>query len=456
MASAVSATTDGPHVVGGEEWCALPELGLPWIKARVDSGAHTSALHAWRIRRFVRDGHEWVSFRVHPLQRDRRTVVECEAPLVERRGVKSSSGASEARYVIRTELGVVGNTVPVEVTLTSRDSMGYRMLLGREAMQHGLIVDPSSSFLGPSPSCGALEDAYRRYRASASHLDIGLLGSTPGDPVSSALQKAASARGHHLFLVDINRCEVEFEDHHEHLSCAELPQSGHQDAILPLLPRASAGAAVVLLRHFEHLGAFSPNPARALLDNRERAAAWQRLVRTGAPVPRSSWAPDARRPVSASDSAPILRLCGLGADGNVRIGPAADVGIGRSDSSDGDGSLIQWLPESAPRNLIRCYVAGTRIICVRLRIESDGKPVPDADSKRVLGRTARTTLRRAVRAMGLGLAVVDAFLDAKEIFILEVDPFSLCEIPPDIAITYAEAVIRYLERRAGDTSLFRD
>jgi len=132
-------------VVGSEEWCGLPGLGIPAIKARVDSGARTSSLHAFNIRGFKREGVSWVSYELHPIQHNRRVIVRCESPVVDRRVVKSSTGVGEKRYVIRTLLELSGQSWEIEITLANRDSMGYRMLLGRGAMVDRILVDPSAS-----------------------------------------------------------------------------------------------------------------------------------------------------------------------------------------------------------------------------------------------------------------------------------------------------------------------
>ncbi len=133
-------------VVGWREWIALPELGIARIKAKIDTGARTSALHAFNVKRFLRDGERYLRFTVHPRQRRRRPAVLCEARLVDRRVVVSSNGAREQRYVIRTTVQAGDRAWPIELTLTDRDEMSFRMLLGRQALRRHLIVDPGSSF----------------------------------------------------------------------------------------------------------------------------------------------------------------------------------------------------------------------------------------------------------------------------------------------------------------------
>ena len=133
--------------VGWREWISLPELGLPAIKAKVDTGARTSCIHAFTVEAFQQDGKEWVRFGVHPYQNDTETEVYCEAEVTDKRIVSDSGGHKEKRYVILTDVMIDNQRWPIEVTLTNRDSMLFRMLLGRTAMEQNIIVDPGKSFL---------------------------------------------------------------------------------------------------------------------------------------------------------------------------------------------------------------------------------------------------------------------------------------------------------------------
>lgn len=142
---------ESPPAVGWREWVALPELGIERIKAKIDTGARSSSLHAYDIRRSERRGVEVVRFKVHPIQRDFRTTVEAVAPVVGQRSVRSSSGQESLRWVIRTEIALMGERWPIEVTLARRDAMGFRMLLGRQAIRRHFVVDPGGSFLAGRP-----------------------------------------------------------------------------------------------------------------------------------------------------------------------------------------------------------------------------------------------------------------------------------------------------------------
>ncbi len=133
---------------GWREWVSLPELGIPKIKAKLDTGARTSSLHAFDVDPFVRDGVEMVRFKVHPIQRDSRTVIVAEAPRVDTRKVRSSSGQETHRDVIRADIEMLGQRWPMEITLARRDTMGFRLLLGRQALKGRFLVDPGRSFVG--------------------------------------------------------------------------------------------------------------------------------------------------------------------------------------------------------------------------------------------------------------------------------------------------------------------
>jgi len=138
-------------VVGWREWVALPGLGIEYTKAKIDTGARTSSLHAFAADRFLREGKEWVRFVVHPLQRNVSDSILCTAEVIEDREVRSSTGHVDVRPVIRSEITVAGCTFPIELTLAARDAMGFRMLLGRQALRKRFTIDPGRSFLGGTP-----------------------------------------------------------------------------------------------------------------------------------------------------------------------------------------------------------------------------------------------------------------------------------------------------------------
>lgn len=134
------------EIIGWREWVSLPELGIKKIKAKVDTGARTSSLHAYDIETIKEKDGEYLKFKVHPIQGDSRTSIKCKAKLVEYRNVKSSNGKSEKRPVVMTSVKLLDDIWNIEMTLTNRDEMGFRMLLGRASVKNKFLVNPGKSF----------------------------------------------------------------------------------------------------------------------------------------------------------------------------------------------------------------------------------------------------------------------------------------------------------------------
>ena len=142
---------EGKHslpVIGWREWVALPDLGVRRIKAKIDTGARSSSIHAFNVQTFQHEGVEHVRFTIHPLQRRSQPEISATVPILERRLVRSSNGEAAERIVIRTEFELLGQRLPLDLTLANRDAMGFRMLLGREALRGRFIIDSSLSYRG--------------------------------------------------------------------------------------------------------------------------------------------------------------------------------------------------------------------------------------------------------------------------------------------------------------------
>ena len=138
-------------VAGWREWVSLPGIGVDWIKAKLDTGARSSAIHAFDLEEFTHDGVDRVRFGIHPWQGTDEDVVEVECPVLDRREVRSSNGQAEERLVVPMQVRLVGGLLEIEMTLSRRDEMGFRMLLGRSALEQGFLVDSSASYLGGKP-----------------------------------------------------------------------------------------------------------------------------------------------------------------------------------------------------------------------------------------------------------------------------------------------------------------
>ena len=142
---------EGQTVAGWKEWVSLPDLGVDWIKAKLDTGARSSSLHAYNIEVFERDGQPWTRFEIHPWQRSDNDAVPIELPLVDRRIIRSSTGHEEERLVVATTIRVAGHDVWSELTLANRDAMGLRMLIGRMTLRDRVLVNSVKPYLHGRP-----------------------------------------------------------------------------------------------------------------------------------------------------------------------------------------------------------------------------------------------------------------------------------------------------------------
>lgn len=140
------------RTIGWREWVSMPEFGVTEIKAKVDTGADNSSLHAFNLERFTQDRVEMVRFEIHPRQRKKKPSIECVAPVAMERKVRNPGGRSELRPVVRTTLVVAGHSFEALVNLTARDEMTFRMLLGRRTVRNHFLVDPGRSYVGERPS----------------------------------------------------------------------------------------------------------------------------------------------------------------------------------------------------------------------------------------------------------------------------------------------------------------
>lgn len=272
-----------PFVLGWGEWVALPDLGLPAIKAKVDTGARTSALHAFLIEPFGTSEAPMVRFGIHPVPGRHDIEIYCSAPVVDRREVTSSNGERETRYVIESRIAIGAKTWKVEITLTNREQMAYRMLIGRQAIRGDIVVDPSAAFHQPKLS-------YKLYRHLPRHdpvrrpLRLAVLTADPEKPFNRRLAEAAAARGHALEIIATRALRLSGDPASEGLVVTTGGPLAHYDAVVPRIGARASPLAIAGLRQLEHLGAVSLNPADALARLASPLATAQRLLQLGLPV----------------------------------------------------------------------------------------------------------------------------------------------------------------------------
>lgn len=275
-------------VLGWEEWLALPDLGLPAVKAKVDTGARTSALHAFLIEPFGSASEPMVRFGVHPAPGRTDIEVYCAAPVVGRRDVVSSNGDREERYVIVTRVEIGERSWPIEITLTNRETMSYRMLLGRQALAPGVTVDPTASFLQTRLSY-RLYTRRSRGAAKPRALRIALITDAPARPTARLIARAAARAGHSVDMLEPGSVEIRPGDPHAPLLSAgtALPQ---YDAVLCRVSIDTVAFAAAVVRQLAAAGAYAPNNADALCAAADPIGMRQQLAAAGLAIAPKTFA----------------------------------------------------------------------------------------------------------------------------------------------------------------------
>ena len=252
-----------PFVVGWEEWLALPDLGLPAIRAKIDTGAKTSALHAFEIDTFGPANAPMVRFGVHPIPGREDITRYCTAAIIDRREITSSNGDRETRLVIRTRLAMAGRDWgEIEATLANRESMAYRMLLGRQAIRGGMLVDPAASFLQPRLSHKLYAGLPLEARPPR-RLRIALIATKPTRASNLLLRSEAERRGHSLDILSLDTLTLDFTGTTIRLLTGSVPVAPY-DAVIARATGGAPGLAAAVVRHLQLSGATALNAAEAI------------------------------------------------------------------------------------------------------------------------------------------------------------------------------------------------
>ena len=419
-------------IIGSEEWCILPELGLPAVKARVDSGARTSSLHAFNIQTFEKKGVPWVRFDVHPIQANRKIVKRCEARLIERREVRSSSGHLEQRPVISTRVQLGEQAWDIEITLSNRDTMGYRMLLGREAMAGRFIVDPERSFVLGRMSGTKAAGFYESKRQTRKGLHILVLGSNPDLYSNQRLIEAGMRRGHTMRFVNVKYCYMNINSAEAKIHYRGGEILDEVDAVIPRLRPSMTFYGCAVTRHFEAAGVFCLNDAAAIARSRDKLRSLQMLAEQGVDMPVTGYANsplDTKDLIKMVGGAPLVIKLLEGTQGRgvvlAETSKAAESVINAFKSLQANILVQEFVKEAQGRD-IRCFVIDNKVVGAMERRAAEG----EFRANLHLGGTASTIqitpeeqdmAIRASRIMGLKVAGVDIIRSASGPKILEVN-----------------------------------
>ena len=366
-------------VVGSEEWCSFPELGIPAIKARVDSGAKTSSIHAFNITPFDKNNQQWLSFEIHPLQYSKRLVRKCEAQIIDVRQVKNSSGIVERRYVVKTQITLGEESWDVELTLANRDAMGYKMLLGREAMQDRILVNPSKECLLGEYSREELRGFYKVEEKAKSGLKIGLLASNPDLYSNRRIMEEGEQHGHEMIFLDIQQCYMKLDANEPEIRYRGSKVLNDLDAIIPRIRPSLTFYGCALVRQFESLGVFCLNAAGAITQSRDKLFSSQLFSKNGIHIPTTGFAKsphETKDLISMVNGAPLIIKLLEGTQGMgvvlAETTKAAESVINAFKSVKAD-ILVQEFIREADGKDIRCFVVNGRVVASIQRQAAKGE-----------------------------------------------------------------------------------
>ena len=415
---------------GWEEWVALPGLGLPAIKAKVDTGARTSALHAHDIETFGSAAKPQVRFNVCPVAGRDDIVITCSAPLIDRREVTSSNGESEQRFVISTQLEVAGKNWPIDVTLTDRGGMNSRMLLGRQALTEHITISATERRLQPELSYDVYHSAAVRKTAPQRALRIAVL-SREDNYSTRRLVEVGEARGHTVEVIDTTRCYMAINTMapEVHYDGKRLPR---YDAVIPRIGASVTPYGCAVIRQFETIGTYCVNGSAGILASRDKLHAHQVLASKRIGMPTTAFA------ASPKDTSNLMALVGTAPMIVKLLESTQGKGVVLAETKKAAESvidafrglkanfLVQDFVKEAAGEDIRCLVVAGKVVAAMKRTGADGdfrSNLHRGGSATVvrISKEERDTALRAARAFGLGKAGVDLLRSESGPKVLEVN-----------------------------------
>ncbi|MEM6376160.1 MAG: 30S ribosomal protein S6--L-glutamate ligase [Pseudomonadota bacterium] len=415
---------------GWEEWVALPDLGVPALRAKVDTGARTSALHAFDIETFGSSAKPKVRFTVHPIPGRDDLVIPCSAPIIDRREVASSNGEKELRYVIESALTVGGQSWPIEITLTDRSSMTSRMLLGRQALRDHISIQATDRFFQPELSYDVYHTKRMREAQPQRALRICVL-SREDNYSTRRLVEEGEKRGHTVEVINTTRCYMAINSlaPEVHYDGKRLPR---YDAVIPRIGASITPYGTAIVRQFETIGTFCVNPSAGITASRDKLHAHQIMSRAKVGMPNTAFAAspkDTGNLIGLVGTAPlIVKLLESTQGKGVVLAETKKAAESVIDAFRGlrANFLVQDFVKEAAGEDIRCLVVAGKVVASMKRTGAEGDFRSNlhrggsAKSVRITKQERETALR-AARAFGLGLAGVDLLRSESGPKVLEVN-----------------------------------
>ncbi|MFX0540259.1 30S ribosomal protein S6--L-glutamate ligase [Roseovarius sp. S4756] len=419
-----------PLQFGWEEWVGLPKLGVPAIRAKVDTGARTSALHAFDIETFGPATRPKVRFTLHPIPGRDDLVIPCSALIIDRREVTSSNGESESRFVIESPLAVNGDSWPIEITLTNRGGMASRMLLGRQALKDHISIVATDRFLQPELSYDVYSTSKMRSEAPDRALRIAVL-SREDNYSTRRLVEEGEKRGHTVEVVNTTRCYMAINAMapEVHYDGKRLPRF---DAVIPRIGASITPYGAAILRQFETIGTYCVNGSAGIVASRDKLHAHQIMARAKIGMPNTAFAASPRDTgniIGLVGTAPlIVKLLESTQGKGVVLAETKKAAESVIDAFRGlkANFLVQDFVKEAAGEDIRCLVIGGKVVASMKRTGAEGDFRSNlhrggsAKSVRIT-KEERDTALRAARAFDLNMAGVDLLRAEKGPKVLEVN-----------------------------------
>lgn len=424
--------TTNYKIIGSEEWCSFDEYGIPAIKARVDSGAKTSSIQANNIKLIHKNGEEWVRFEVNPIQDNRSISIVCKAKVHQRRLVKSSTGISEERFVIKTHVTLGEETFEIELTLANRDGMEFRMLLGRQALINRYIVNPSEEYLLTKISEEELKDKYMPFIREKTGLKIALLASNPLLYSNKRIMEAGEARGHKMVFMNVEQSYMKLDAVHPEIRYRGGNVIDAFDAVIPRIKPAVTFYGCALIRQFDSMGAYCLNDAESIVSSRDKLLATQLFAKHDIHIPITGFAKsplDTKDLIKMVNGAPlIIKLLESTQGKGVVLAETekAAQSVINAFKSVKANILVQEFIKEANGQDIRCFVINGKVVASIQRQAKKGEFRSNIHQGGTASRIKITSEERklaikAAKILNLPVAGVDIIRSNRGPLLLEVN-----------------------------------
>jgi ribosomal protein S6--L-glutamate ligase len=447
--------------LGWEEWVSLPSINLPYIKAKVDTGAQTSVLHAKHIEVFKVKKKKFVRFEISPLPEKPNFKVSCSAPLTGRRKVTSSNGESEKRYFIKTDIEISGQTWEIEISLTDRHTMQYRMLIGRSSIGPDMTVYANESFLnGQPPTKNPYSTKKKRSLRSRRALRIALLTREPNNYTSKRIMIAGQQRGHQVEPINSTRCYLDVDTGNPEIYYDSSPLPKY-DIVIPRIGASITSYGLAVTRQFQLTGALPLNDPQAIANSRDKLLAHQLLASANINMPVTGFASspkDTMGVINTVGTMPlVIKLLESSQGKGVILAEtkkAAETVINAFRGLQANFLVQEYIEESKGEDL-RCLVIDGKVVGSIVRSNKDNDFRSNLHQGGVAQSTTITAKERgiavrAAKAIGLSVAGVDILRSNRGPLVLEVNSSpGIQGIEKTLEMDIAGQIIMFCEKKLG-------